>query len=36
MGTHVDTGEPIIGSITGKPAESVFKFYQFMKDQLEY
>jgi hypothetical protein len=36
IGTHVETGEPIIGSITGKPAESVFKFYQFMKDQLEY
>ena len=34
IGTHVDTGEPIIGSIEGPAATAVFKFYEYMKKEL--
>lgn len=36
IGTHAETGEPIIGTITGKAAESVFNFYKYLKDELNY
>ena len=36
IGTHVETGEPIIGSITGKPAESIFRFYNYKRGELNY
>lgn len=34
VGTHVETGEPIIGSIEGPAATAVSKFYQYMKKEL--
>lgn len=34
VGTHADTGEPIIGTIEGPAATAVSKFYEYMRKEL--